>query len=168
MLTTIPPSEITATSDVPPPISTIILPFGFEISIPAPIAAAIGSSIKYVLLAPACIAASITARFSTSVTPLGTQIITLGLNIRLLHILSKKYLSIRSVILKSEITPSRRGRIATMFPGVLPSIRCASTPTARSVFVFISIATTEGSFKTMPLPFIYTSTDAVPRSMPIS
>ena len=42
-LTTVPPSEITAISDVPPPISTIMLPQGLEISIPAPIAAAIGS-----------------------------------------------------------------------------------------------------------------------------
>ena len=46
MLTTEPPNEITAMSVVPPPISTTIFPQGFEISIPAPIAAAIGSSIK--------------------------------------------------------------------------------------------------------------------------
>ena len=55
-------------SVVPPPISTIMLPQGLEMSIPAPIAAAIGSSIKYTLRAPACDAASITALFSTSVT----------------------------------------------------------------------------------------------------
>ncbi|CAB4600798.1 unannotated protein [freshwater metagenome] len=42
---TIPPSEITATSVVPPPISTIIEPIGSCIGSPAPIAAAIGSSI---------------------------------------------------------------------------------------------------------------------------
>ena len=46
VLTTEPPSEITAISAVPPPISTTIFPEGFDISIPAPIAAAIGSSIK--------------------------------------------------------------------------------------------------------------------------
>ena len=46
VFTTVPPREITAISDVPPPISTIILPQGFEISIPAPIAAATGSSIR--------------------------------------------------------------------------------------------------------------------------
>ena len=68
VLTTDPPSEITAISVVPPPISTTILPHGLAISIPAPIAAAIGSSIKYTFLAPACVAASITAFFSTSVT----------------------------------------------------------------------------------------------------
>ena len=81
MLTTEPPKEITAISAVPPPISTTIFPHGFDISIPAPIAAAIGSSIKYTLLAPAVVAASITAFFSTSVTRDGIQIIILGENI---------------------------------------------------------------------------------------
>ena len=52
-LTTVPPSEITAISEVPPPISTIIFPHGFDISIPAPMAAAIGSSIIETSLAPA-------------------------------------------------------------------------------------------------------------------
>ena len=45
-LTTEPPIDITATSVVPPPISTTRFPDGLEISIPAPIAAATGSSIK--------------------------------------------------------------------------------------------------------------------------
>ena len=40
--TTIPPSEITATSLVPPPTSTTMLPTGSSIAMPAPIAAAIG------------------------------------------------------------------------------------------------------------------------------
>ncbi len=44
--TTGPPSEITAISVVPPPISTTMFPQGLEMSIPAPIAAAIGSSIR--------------------------------------------------------------------------------------------------------------------------
>ena len=57
-LTTVPPNEITAISEVPPPISTIILPQGLYISIPAPIAAAIGSSIINTSLAPACSVAS--------------------------------------------------------------------------------------------------------------
>ena len=78
VLTTEPPSEITAISDVPPPISTIIFPHGFEISIPAPIAAAIGSSIILTSLAPAANVASSTAFFSTSVTPLGTHTLTSG------------------------------------------------------------------------------------------
>ena len=50
---TIPPSEITAISVVPPPISTTIFPVGSWIGRPAPIAAAIGSSIMYTLRAPA-------------------------------------------------------------------------------------------------------------------
>ena len=53
VLSTEPPNEITAISVVPPPISTTILPHGLAISIPAPIAAAIGSSIKNTLRAPA-------------------------------------------------------------------------------------------------------------------
>ena len=44
--TTIPPSEITATSLVPPPMSRTMLPVGSATGSPAPIAAAIGSSIR--------------------------------------------------------------------------------------------------------------------------
>ncbi len=58
--------------------------------------------------------------------------------------------------------------MATMLPGVRPSICRASSPTLRSLPVFLSIATTEGSLRTMPLFFTYTNTEAVPRSMPIS
>src|SRR5579884_1076995 len=71
--TTIPPSEITATSVVPPPMSTIMFPVGSATGRPAPIAAAIGSSIRYALRAPADSVASSTARFSTPVTPDGTH-----------------------------------------------------------------------------------------------
>ena len=75
---TIPPNEIVATSVVPPPISTTIEPVGSITGRPAPIAAANGSSITYASRAPATLAASITALFSTSVTPEGTQIIAAG------------------------------------------------------------------------------------------
>ncbi len=51
--TTIPPSEMTATSLVPPPMSTIMLPVGSATGNPAPIAAAMGSSIISVERAPA-------------------------------------------------------------------------------------------------------------------
>ena len=44
--TTMPPSEITATSLVPPPMSTTMFPVGSPTGRPAPIAAAIGSSIR--------------------------------------------------------------------------------------------------------------------------
>ena len=50
---TIPPSEITATSVVPPPMSTTILPVASFTGSPAPIAAAIGSSISATAFAPA-------------------------------------------------------------------------------------------------------------------
>ncbi|MNI34973.1 hypothetical protein D3C73_889830 [compost metagenome] len=77
-LVTIPPKEITATSVVPPPISTTILPVGSHTGRSAPIAAAKGSSMVYASLAPACLVASSTALFSTAVMPDGTHTITFG------------------------------------------------------------------------------------------
>ena len=73
---TTPPSEITATSVVPPPTSITMLPIGSWIGSPAPIAAAIGCSMRYVCAAPARRAASSTARCSTWVIADGTQIST--------------------------------------------------------------------------------------------
>ena len=55
-----------------------------------------------------------------------------------------------------------------MLPGVLPIIRRASSPMAIILFVSRSMATTDGSFKTTPLPLIYTRILAVPRSIPMS
>src|SRR6266571_5215113 len=69
---------MTATSVVPPPMSTIRWPPGSWIGRPAPIAAAVGSSIKYTSCALAWSAASRTARFSTWVIPDGTPITTRG------------------------------------------------------------------------------------------
>src|SRR5580704_16951571 len=71
----------------------------------------------------------------------------------------------RSVTLKSAITPSFIGLMATMLPGVRPSISLASLPTASTSPVFLLMATMEGSFTTMPLPRAYTSVLAVRRSM---
>ena len=62
---TIPFKEITATSVVPPPISMTIEPIAVETGKFAPIAAAIGSSIKYTSRAPAPNADSLIARRST-------------------------------------------------------------------------------------------------------
>ena len=75
---------MTAISVVPPPISTIMLPVGPAIGTLAPIAAAIGSSIRKARLAPAWTAASCTARFSTLVIPAGMQIMTSGRNMDML------------------------------------------------------------------------------------
>src|ERR1700758_66798 len=55
--------------------------------------------------------------------------------------------------------------MATMLPGVRPSISLASLPTASTSPVFLLMATIEGSLTTMPLPRAYTSVLAVPRSM---
>ena len=62
---------MTATSLVPPPMSTIMLPVGSLTGRPAPMAAAMGSSIRYAARAPAVMVASSTARRSTPVTPGG-------------------------------------------------------------------------------------------------
>src|SRR5574344_305348 len=66
------------------------------------------------------------------------------------------------------MTPSFSGLTATMLAGVLPSIILASSPTARILFVSLLIATTDGSLRTTPFPLIYTSTLAVPKSIPTS
>ena len=79
---TIPPSEMTAISLVPPPTSTTIRPIGSSMATPAPMAAAIGSSMRCTRRAPAASDASSTARFSTSVTPEGAHTIRRGWAVR--------------------------------------------------------------------------------------
>src|SRR5277367_923689 len=71
----------------------------------------------------------------------------------------------RSVTLKSAITPSFMGRMATMLPGVRPSMSLASLPTASTSPLFLLMATMEGSFTTMPLPLAKTKVLAVPKSI---
>src|SRR6266511_78014 len=166
--TTMPPSEMTATSVVPPPMSTIMFPVGSATGRPAPIAAAIGSSIRYACRAPADSVASSTARFSTPVTPDGTHTTTRGCAKRCWCTFWMKWRSICSVTSKSAITPSFSGRIALIVPGVRPSMRFASTPTACTSPERWSIATTDGSESTIPRPRTYTSVFAVPRSTAIS
>src|SRR5215210_7195529 len=172
-LVTIPPIEITATSLLPPPTSTIIDPWASLTGSPAPMAAARGSSIVYACRAPADSVASLTALSSTPVTPLGTHTTTLGPESerRILLCgcaLRMKYESIFSVTSKSAITPSFKGRIATMWPGVRPSILFAADPTATTLSVLLSMATTEGSERTIPCPLTNTSVFAVPRSIATS
>ena len=152
---TMPPSESTATSVVPPPMSTTIDPVGSVTGSPAPIAAAIGSSIRNTRRAPALSADSWIARRSTAVDPEGTQMITRGLaKPRRLCTLRMKCLIISSATSKSAMTPSRSGRIASMLPGVRPTICLASSPTARTCLRprLMVIATTDGSSSTIPLP----------------
>ena len=151
-----PPNEITATSVVPPPISTTIDPDGSVTGSPAPIAAAIGSSINATLRAPALSALSWIARRSTAVEPDGTQTMINGdAKPRRLCTLRMKCLIISSATSKSAITPSRSGRLAVMYPGVRPSICLASSPTATTCFLprTSAMATTEGSASTIPRPF---------------
>ena len=147
-------------------------PVASEIGNPAPIAAAIGSSINCTLLAPAAKALSWIALRSTGVDPVGTQIKILGFaNVLPLWTFLIKCFIISSVTIKSAITPSLNGLIALILPGVLPSIVFASSPTANTFFFpppLSTIATTDGSFKTTPSPFTTTSVFAVPRSIAIS
>src|SRR5919107_3220495 len=172
-LVTIPPREITATSVVPPPTSTIMDPWASFTGNPAPIAAAKGSSIAYACRAPAGLAASLTSRSSMSVTSEGTHTTTLGLKTACRRrcrgcALRIKYASIFSVTSKSAMTPSFKGRMATMLPGVRPSILLAADPTATTLSVLLSMATTEGSERTIPCPLTNTSVFAVPRSIATS
>ena len=166
-----PPMEMTATSVVPPPMSTIIEPLGSITGRLAPIAAAMGSSMRKTARAPALSAASCTARFSTSVTPEGMPMETRGRGRpkpKWSCAERMKYCSIFSVTTKSEMTPSRNGRTATMSAGVRPTMRLASPPMANIFLLTRSMATTEGSSMTIPRPFTITSVFAVPRSMATS
>ncbi len=154
-LATMEPIEMTATSAVPPPISTTMQPVGSATGRPAPIAAAIGSSTMATCLAPALKATSRTARRSTAVTPLGMQMTTRGrLKVTLPSVFLMKSCSMLAAISKSAITPSFSGRTATMEAGVRPTTSLASSPTNFTVSLRISTATTLGSRRMIPLPFI--------------
>ncbi len=151
---TTPDSEITAISVVPPPTSTIRCPSGLAISIPAPMAAATGSSIRYTLRAPAWIPASITARSSTSVIPEGTQIMTGLEQLEAVYLMNKLFEhTLRSY---RNLRSHRRAAAGwpTMFRGLRPSIAWASAPTFRSFQCFYPLPLREGSLRTMrPAPF---------------
>ena len=71
-----------------------------------------------------------------------------------------------SVISKSLITPSFKGRMAEIAPGVLPSISFSAQPTAvpfrMTLLVPLRTATTDGSFRTIPSPRTQTSVLQVP------
>ena len=103
-----PPRLMTAVSLVPPPMSMTMLPTGSSIGRSAPIAAAIGCSIRLASAAPARRAASVTARRSTSVIADGTQMTTLGRVKRLTPTRWSSSRIIRSVISKSVIAPPRK------------------------------------------------------------
>ena len=112
------------------------------------------------------------ARRSTWVEPQGTQMMMRGLGFRTDRgwTILMNCLSICSVTVKSAITPSFIGRMASMLPGTLPSMALASWPTAWIVFLPCGppswrIATTEGSSSTMPLSRTKIRVLAVPRSM---
>ena len=106
-------------------------------------------------LAPAFWAASLTARRSTAVTPEGMQMTTRGLPNRDRPMLFwKNHWSILAVMSKSAMTPSFKGRMAMMDPGVLPMTSLAACPTYFTTSVRTSTATTDGSRMMIPLPFI--------------
>ncbi len=169
LATTTPLIETMATSVVPPPMSTTMLPVASPTFSPAPIAAAIGSSMMCTLRAPASYAASLTARCSIEVVPLGTATTMRGLARNLLGCAFWMNMrNIRSAASRSAITPSLSGLIVAMCGGVRPIMRLAGLPTATTVFLCRLIAMTEGSFSTMPFLRTYTSVLAVPRSTAMS
>ena len=99
--------------------------------------------------------ASYTARFSTSVTPVGMPTTTRGRGSGTTlcsWTLPMKYSSITWVTSNSEMTPSRTGRTTTTFPGVLPTISLASRPMASGRRERLSMVTQDGSLITMPFP----------------
>src|SRR4249920_2478023 len=63
------------------------------------------------------------------------------------------------------MTPSFIGLMATILPGVRPSMSLASLPTASTRPLTLLMATIDGSLTTIPLPRAYTQVLAVPRSM---
>jgi hypothetical protein len=101
--------------------------------------------------------------------PVGTQIMMRGRTNRLeLCTLEMKCRNMASVTSKSAKTPSFMGRMATMLPGVRPSMRLASRATERTLLPPLGsffTATTDGSDRTMPLPLTNTRVLAVPRSI---
>ena len=83
----------------------------------------------------------------------------LGANVLLGCTMRMNCLSICSVTVKSAITPSFIGRMASILPGTFPNIILASLPTAAIVILPLGppswrMATTEGSSRTMPFPRI--------------
>ena len=77
------------------------------------------------------------ARRSTWVEPQGTQMMMRGLGVSSVRgcTILMNCLSICSVTVKSAMTPSFIGRIASMLPGTLPSMALASRPTAWITFL---------------------------------
>ena len=125
-----------AISVVPPPTSTTIEPHACSTGIPAPIAAAIGSSIKRTSRAPALNTASRMHDVQPKSIYMGhtpQHAVLVETNV-FMHF-TNKLVQHGSVTSKSAITPSFIGRIAEIFAGVRPNICLASRPTAATIFV---------------------------------
>ena len=150
-----PDRAITAISVVPPPMSMTMFPVGVSTGRPTPIAAAIGSATMNTCLAPAVSAESRTARRSTSVIPEGTQTITLRLDPE--DVLVDDRLE--------EVAQHLLGHVEVGDDAVLqrpngqdPVRRPAQhalglEPDALDLAGAFSMATTEGSLRTIPSPF---------------
>src|SRR6266851_783606 len=165
-----PPSDSTATSVVPPPTSTTIEPVGSVTGRPAPIAAAIGSSIRKTRLAPALSADSWIARRSTAVEPEGTQTMICGvaklrrlcaLRIMLDHFLGYLEIGDNAVAQRPDRLNVARGAADHQF-------RLLSDGEDLSLALTLAIATTDGSFRTIPRPFTWTAVFAGPRAIAMS
>ena len=151
-ISTTPPRDSSADSDVPPPTSTTMLPKASPMGRSAPIAAARGCSISCASEAPDRRHASVTARRSTGVMAEGTQITTLGRLKRLTPTRCRMSRTIRWVTSKSVMAPFRSGRWATTWEGVRPIMRQASEPMASTSRLWVLSAITDGSARTIPSP----------------
>ena len=120
--TDIPPSDKTAISTVPAPMSTIITPWGDMISLPLPNAAALAASISRTRLTPKLEIAPTIARFSTSVISPGIHATTRGMTTRLVQTSAMKMLTSSSTSPDSAITPPSSGNTTLILAEVLPSI----------------------------------------------
>ena len=136
--TDMPPSDSTAISAVPLPMSAINTPCGVVMSMPQPRAAAFGVSIRYTLRAPKVLTALTTARFSTSVSSHGMAVTTRGFEILTVHTSLSRMSTMSSTKSDCAITPPSSGCAARMPTGVLPIMAYASSPTAKISWVSTS------------------------------
>ena len=148
-----PPSDVTATSVVPPPMSTIMLPtrlghgqagadgrgHRFFDQVGLTRAGADGGVVDGALLHLGHAAGDA----DDHPGPRHAQ------EHALVHLVDEvvEHL-LRDVEVRDDAIAQRR--MATMLPGVRPTISLASEPMASTLLVFLSIATTDGSLITMP------------------
>ena len=151
-----PPEPTTDNSVVAAPKSTISIPFVFRTSIPIPIHCATPRSTILTSFAFAVewTTRSKNARFSTSVTSVGTAIRYSDPLVKRRSFFSRFWRRY-CISVNLLITPSFIGNTPSIFPGVLSNIAYASSPTAKISFPS-TIAITFFSFHLLSCFLSYT------------